>query len=136
MENCIMADSLEELAPKIDYCEVRDTKYNEIVENGFQLIKNNHTEKNRTHVIEWYNLNRAKDASFKIVQPGLFAPLQLVNKNSLTSTYVQDTSDDKIITDEIDLLIAEEKFQDALKKCNFLINELTITAPIFLYEKR
>jgi len=135
MENCIMADSLEELKPKIEYCETNDKKYTSIVENGFRLIKEYHTEKNRVQVIDWYKLNKAKDANSKIVQSELFGPLQLVNKDSLTSTYVQGTSDDKIITDEIDLLITEGKFQDALKKCDFLINEFNDYCPDFLIRK-
>jgi len=135
MENCIMADSLEELKPKIEYCETDDKKYTNIVENGFRLIKDYHTEKNRVQVIDWYKLNKAKDVNSKIVQPELFGTLQLVNKDSLTSTYVQGISDDKIITDEIDLLITEGKFQDALKKCDFLINEFNDYCPDFLIRK-
>jgi tetratricopeptide (TPR) repeat protein len=81
MENCIFADE-HNVTAKLEYLFNNQVELLRIIENGYNLVQTRHTLKQRSQIFEWYSLNKNLAPNQKIIQPGLFEPLRLVEKSS------------------------------------------------------
>ena len=85
MINCVFAeehDVLDKLSFLFDNPDARE----KIVQAGFELVHRHHTIKQRDQILQWYELNKVILPHQKIVQPGPFEQLHLVDRSSRRGT--------------------------------------------------
>jgi hypothetical protein len=134
MTNCIMAENFDEIVRKVEICEKRPEVYSSIVKNGYELVLNHHTEKNRPQLYEWYLLYKDGGKEEKILQTGPFDQL-ILGSSPYLKCFDLHFTDDAVITREIDNLIERKDYHLAYQKCEFLINEYLEYSPDFLVRK-
>jgi tetratricopeptide (TPR) repeat protein len=81
MENCVFADEYNVL-DKLDHLYRNKDELIQIIDKGYNLVQSKHTLKQRDQIFQWFNLNRQLKLNQKIVQPGAFDALTVVDKNS------------------------------------------------------
>jgi len=81
MVNCVFADE-HDVLDKLSFLFNNQEALDAIVQAGFQLVHRSHTIKQRNQILQWYELNEAAQPHQRIVQPGPFEPLRLVDASS------------------------------------------------------
>jgi hypothetical protein len=120
MVNCIFADE-KNIVDKIDSCLNSRETLDRISRNGYTLVQNNHAIRNRSQVLEWFNLYKTRKPGEKIVQTGLFEPLTLVPESSdLENFRFQSLGLDRQLLKQGDNLMEQLKYGEAIacyKRC-------------------
>jgi len=84
--NCVFATPENVVAKLRPLFEDRP-QLQRITDAGYELIRSGHTIRHRRHLIDWYNLWRAKQPGQRIVQVHPFQPLQLLDRGQPTPPY-------------------------------------------------
>jgi len=79
--NCLMSDGVD-IVDKMKRLLNEPERLQVITDAGFTLVHENHTEKNRTQILDWYKLWKTRKPGQRIVQYDPFEPLQLVDEGS------------------------------------------------------
>jgi len=85
MENCVFAEP-DTVVDKIDALFRDEAKLSAMIAAGYKLVHSRHTMKNRNQVLQWYTLQKQLKPYQRIVQPGPFEPLLLVDKAGAISS--------------------------------------------------
>ncbi|SCB08477.1 Glycosyl transferases group 1 [Bradyrhizobium shewense] len=78
MVNCVFADE-HDVLDKLSFLFNNQDALEAIVQAGFDLVHRSHTIKQRNQILQWYELNKAAQPHQRILQPGPFEPLRLVD---------------------------------------------------------
>lgn len=81
MENCLFAEP-NTVVDKIDALFRDEAKLSAIIAAGYKLVHSRHAMKHRNQVLQWYTLQKQLKPHQRIIQPGPFEPLALVDKAS------------------------------------------------------
>ncbi|MEO6902842.1 MAG: glycosyltransferase [Bacteroidia bacterium] len=130
MVNCVFVNE-KNAVEKISYLKHNPTILQDITMQGYNLVHQNHTVKNRTEVIDWYNLNKSKKNNEKIVQPQPFKPLMLVNEKSAVVNYTVTNTKDSLILEEADKFLFNRDYDKALKEYIYLNDNFLNYSPDF-----
>lgn len=79
--NCVFADD-DDVLDKLEWLFENPDKLNRITKAGKQLVDSQHTIRQRDQVFQWYMLHKKLTPGQKIVQPGPFLSLTVVDKHS------------------------------------------------------
>ena len=84
MQNCIFADRTD-ILDKLDYLFEKPEKLKAIVDAGYQLVHLKHTLKQRSQILDWFNLYQNLEPNQKVVQSDPFKALTVIEKASKRS---------------------------------------------------
>jgi hypothetical protein len=81
MENCVFANK-DNFREKMNFLLQNPEKVKEITKKGYEFVQQNHTDEQRTQILDWYYLFKEKKENPKkenqhIIQTSLFAKLEL-----------------------------------------------------------
>ena len=106
MKNCIFADG-NNVLDKVEHLFTHVDELERIIDAGHQLVHSRHTLKQRSQILQWYNLKKDLRPNHKIVQAGPFEPLTVVE----TSSEVKNLEG---ITDALDIALLRQGDEDLL----------------------
>jgi hypothetical protein len=81
MNNCVFADE-HDILDKLDFLFDNPDLLRGIISAGHELVHSRHTVQHRNQVFQWLNLYKDLKPGQKIIQPGPFEPLRIVEEGS------------------------------------------------------
>jgi len=80
MVNCVLAEE-HDVLDKLSFLFQNPDELERIIQAGYDLVHQHHTIKQRDQILQWYELNKILQPHEKIVQPGPFEPLRVVDRS-------------------------------------------------------
>ena len=113
MKNCVFADQSNVL-DKLHYLFENPGVLEEIINAGYQLVHDRHTQKQRDQIYQWYNLNLQLKPDQKIVQLGPFEPLTVMQRSCVSvDSPVLSNSQHLTLLREGDKKLLKGKYEEA-----------------------
>lgn len=130
MVNCVFVDD-ESVVEKVDYLMSHPEELQRITDAGYELVHARHTARQRTQIFDWYRLQRARNSGQRIVQPGPFEPLQLVNADAGPAhTHVISGGTDRGLLHEGYRSLHRRRFLDSQRSFVSCLNYHLIPEPL------
>lgn len=130
MVNCVFVDE-ENVIEKIDYLINNPKILSNITKAGVELVLENHMAKNRSQILDWYNLYKNKSENYKIIQDRPFDTLKLVPTESPSSNFTVGYTKDSVLLKDADKQLFDGHAKNALTTYQFLNNEFLNYSPDF-----
>jgi len=130
MQNCVFAESVDDLEPKLKLLLTDQALYDKITVNGYELIHEFHNETKRPQLLQWFQL--FKKYGLDVRQPCLFGDLVV---SSTIKNYKISFSDATEYLKQVDELITKRQIEEGLKICDYLLKEYLSYSPDFLLRK-
>lgn len=119
--NCVFADP-EDILNRIQILFNDRSKLDQITDQGFNFVHQNHTYKHRPQMIQWLELRKNLGKKERIVQPTLMGDLKIVQSSSSERTFHVFGSPIYRMLQEADRLIQVNDFTNADRLCNKLLS--------------
>jgi hypothetical protein len=84
LKNCVFADE-KDILDKLGHLFQHRDQLETITEAGYQLVHSRHTMKQRNELLQWFSLRKRLKGDQKIIQPGPFEALSIVDKSAASS---------------------------------------------------
>ncbi len=111
--NCVFADDLDVL-DKLNWLFDNPDELNRIIKAGKQLVDSRHTIRQRDQVFQWFTLHKKLKLGQKVVQPGPFLPLTIVEQDSgVTNGHVVSGGIDRVLMKQADEKLRLGSYDDA-----------------------
>jgi len=111
--NCVLADDVEVL-DKLDWLFQRPDELDRIIKAGKQLVASRHTMQHRDQILQWFTLHETLQPGQKIVQPGPFLPLTIVDESSgINNRHVMSGGLDRLLMNQADDKLRAGKYDEA-----------------------
>jgi tetratricopeptide (TPR) repeat protein len=127
MENCIFAEATD-VVDRVEHLMTRPDELARITNAGFDLVHSHHTMRQRSQILDWFNLNRTAGPNQRIVQRDPFGSLALMGEHETqpswrVSSHNSDRSFLRKGTSYLwagDIQRAESAFQRCLQYVSYL----------------
>src|SRR5262249_49359253 len=84
LESCVFVDE-QNVIERLDWLFENPDELQRITSAGQKLVEMHHTIEHRDQIFQWYNLSKQAKPGQRIIQPGPFLPLTLVQDGSATT---------------------------------------------------
>lgn len=111
--NCVFADDGDVL-DKLEWLFANPEELQAIITAGKKLVDSRHTIQQRNQVFEWYTLHKKLKPGQRIVQPGTFLPLTIVDENSgIKNVHAESNGVDRLLLKQGDERLRPGKYAEA-----------------------
>ena len=111
--NCVFADDGDVL-DKLEWLFEDSNELHRITKAGKQLVDSQHTIRQRSQVFQWYTLHKRLKTGQRIVQPGPFLPLTIVDEHSgINNGHVNSCGVDRLLMKQGDEKLRLGNYDDA-----------------------
>src|SRR5262249_40089367 len=129
LANCVFADE-NDVLDKLQWLFERPEELERITKAGKELVDSRHTIQQRNQVFQWYTLHRQLKPGQRIVQPGPFLPLAIVDENSsVRQGHVNSAGVDRVLISRGDEALRAGRYGEAEKLYRQCNNYLQVDIP-------
>lgn len=123
MENCVFADDVD-VMDKLDYLFKNPEELMRISGNGYQLVHSRHTLKQRSQILQWFELRKRLKLDEKIVQLNPFESLTIVAKKKCIDSF-------HIISHGVDRNLIQRAEQEVTRENYTAAEQLFLTCLLY-----